>query len=91
MELTCRDLKDEYRLVTIYFFMIHISFFFYFSYNSSFCVILSQNFKERISMLFEKGYYVAHVKAGYIIVWRDKEDMKNYRVVFPDIILKRKN
>jgi ATP-dependent DNA helicase RecQ len=50
---------------------------------------LSTQFKERISTLFEKGYHVDSIKAGYIIVWRDKEDMKNYRVVLPDIILKK--
>jgi ATP-dependent DNA helicase RecQ len=50
---------------------------------------LSINFKEKIRTLFEKEYHVVHVKVGYIIVWRDKRDMKNYRVVLPDIVLKR--
>jgi ATP-dependent DNA helicase RecQ len=50
---------------------------------------LSTQFKEKIRTLFEKGYHVAHCKAGYIIIWKDKEDLKNYRVVLPDIILKK--
>ena len=45
----------------------------------------SKFFQCEYEKLLEKGYSVKNIEVGYVVVWRDKDDNKEYRVILPRI------
>jgi ATP-dependent DNA helicase RecQ len=52
-------------------------------------LFFSKAFKEELEKIFQKGYQVKEISIGYIVVWFDKEEGKEYRVVLPKIIFEK--
>ena len=45
---------------------------------------------EKMQKFLNRGYEIVSIHAEYIVIWKRKEDDKQYRVVLPLIKLKKK-
>ncbi|MBF0274128.1 MAG: RecQ family ATP-dependent DNA helicase [Nitrospinae bacterium] len=50
----------------------------------------SKAYNEQLQLLIKKGYRVTDIEIDYLVVWKDKEENKEYRIVLPKLILYRK-
>ena len=50
---------------------------------------LSKNFQQKINGYYEKGYQLDAACVKYIVVWYDEESGASYRVVLPELIMRK--
>ena len=59
-------------------------------YNNLISLRFAKKFNERHGRFLEKGYRVQAIKAGYVVLWNDREDNSNNRIILPKILYTRR-
>lgn len=49
----------------------------------------SKNFKEKVEHYLKKGYQIVDGEANFIVLWYDKAEQKEYRIVLPILYLQK--